>query len=193
MPRLFETIAQNGRTILYILVGLVVISLSGVALSSQFSDHPKCTTDKILTAPEVRARFPGQWVICGDDSYAEVNPAFASKWHDYMGKVMYLLGSTTSWSERLDCNRFVTIKLAVIYLRYLVDTWHQNGAAQSPAVGEFWYTPDNGEPDAVTKRKPTHAVIVDIEGGLVSFRDIYTEHLLLLSPAERASAFLIKF
>lgn len=171
---------------------LVVLALT-IAACSQFADSTPCTTGRTYTAAEVRALFPGQAVICGDTTYAEVNPAFAPKWHDYTGSVMSLLGMSSNWSTTFDCNRFANVKLAVIHVRYLVDTWNARKPSQGPAAGEYWYRPDAGKPDAATGLKPGHAILVTIEGGAVTFRDIYSPRALTLSAVERRSAMLIKF
>ncbi len=175
-------------------IGLILsLPLWFLFACSQFADSTPCTTGRVLTAAQVRALFPGQTVICGDQSYAEVNPAFAPKWHDYTGSVMSLLGMSAKWSTTFDCNRFANVKLTVIHVRYLVDTWNERKPGQAPAAAEFWYIPDASKPDPVTGARVGHAIVVTIEGGAVTFRDIYTARALTLSATERRSAMLIKF
>jgi len=111
------------------------LALSALLLSfaiwgcSQFADSIPATTQKVLTRIEVLDHFPGKFVIFGDATYAEVNPAFAERWHSYTAKVMDLLGMSSNWTEQFDCNRFANVKLAVIHIRFLVDTW----LARNPA------------------------------------------------------------
>ena len=161
---------------------------------SQFADSTPCTTSTVYTAAQIRGFFPNHSVIQGDISYAEVNPAFAPKWHDYMGKVMSLLGMAANWTNQFDCNRFANVKLAVIHIRFLVDTWHKRQPGTSPAAGEFWFIP-GAIPGGwlANLGRPGHAIVVTIEGGQKTFRDIYTERALTLTAAEQESAYLIKF
>lgn len=177
----------------YFLLALAAVTLAfgGVAACSQFADSTPATTSVVLTQAQLRAHFPGQSVIVGDTSYVEVNPAFAAKWHDYTGSVMNLLGMASNWSAQFDCNRFANVKLAVIHIRFLVDTWHARNPGQGPACGEYWYLPANLP--LVNGQRQGHAILVTIEGGRRVFRDIYSSRELALSPAEVQSAFLIKF
>jgi hypothetical protein len=167
---------------------LFLISLSVILFwgCSQFADSIPATTTKVISNEDVRALFPGHFVYCGDASYAEVNPAFAEKWHSYMGKVMDLLGMATNWSNQFDCNRFANVKLAVIHVRFLVDTWHKRNPGQGPAAAEFWYLVGG-------QAGQGHAIIATIENGQVAFRDIYSSKVLNLTQEEKDSAFLIKF
>lgn len=156
---------------------------------SQFPDSIKCTTDRTFSQAELRNFFPGKVIICGDSSYAEVNPAFSEKWHSYTSRVMDILGMSPNWSQQFDCNRFTLVKLAVIHIRFLVDTWHARNPVQSPAAGEIWYIPDNQPLGQVNG----HSTIVTIEGGRKVYRDIYSSKILTLSPFEESSIWMIKF
>ena len=157
---------------------------------SQFPDSVKCTTGKTLTQVEIRNLFPRAPVIFGDTSYAEVNPAFSEKWHSYTSKVMDVLGMAPNWSQQFDCNRFALVKLAVIHIRFLVDTWHSRNPGQAPAAGELWYTPDL-QPSG--GQKVGHAILVTIEGGRKVYRDIYSSKELTLSSSEENSIWMVKF
>lgn len=185
---------MNRRTWLTILLTVLAFSPWLLNSCSQFADSVKCTTEVTLTVQQIRAHFPHNYVVVGDSVYAEVNPEFAPKWHDYTGRVMNLLGMSPKWNERFDCNRFATVKQAVIYVRFLVDTWHSWKPGTSPASGEYWYTP-NAAPGGISANfgRPGHAIIVTIEGGKKVFRDIYSARELPLTQAEQDSAYLVKF
>jgi hypothetical protein len=180
----------------FILCLVVALLLSATAFwgCSQFGDSIKATTGVVHTGAHVASFFPGKTVLLGDASYAEVNPAFAPKWHSYTASVMDMLGMATNWSAQFDCNRFANVKLAVIHVRFLVDTWHARAPGQGPAVAEYWYTPNAVYGGAAANQgRPTHAILVTIEGGRRVFRDIYTSNALTLTAFETESAFLVKF
>lgn len=168
------------------LVALLVLPFG----CSQFSDSTKCTGPRSYTQAEVRAMFnPLTLVLMGDANYAEVNPEFAGPWHDYTNKVMNLLGMAPNWNQQFDCNRFALMKLAVIHVRFLVDTWHSRNPAQAPAAGEIWYTPDSTRAAGIR-----HAIIVTIEtGGRKVYRDIYSAKELRLTQTEEDSIGMVKF
>lgn len=181
------------RLRLRLLLTAALAFVLAVGACSQFPDSVPCTTGKVYTRFDIIAMFPNKYVLMADESYAEVNPAFAAQWHKYANSVMDLLGMTPNWSSQFDCNRFALVKLAVIHVRYLVDTWHKRAPSQAVAAGECWYFPENGKPDPTTGLKPGHAIVVTIENGGPAFRDIYTDRQLFLTPQERASIFLLKF
>ena len=182
------------RSLLLSTLAFLVAPLLALWGCSQFGDAIKCTTEVTLTVPQLRTYFPNHIVIVGDTTYAEVNPLFAPKWHDYTGRVMSLLGMSPNWSQQFDCNRFANVKLAVIHVRFLVDTWHARKPGASPAVAEFWYTP-HATPGGIAynRGKPGHAILVTIEGGKRVFRDIYSAKTLNLTQHEVDSAYLVKF
>lgn len=183
---------MTSRRFLLIAFACVTIPLGLLVKGcSQFADSSPATIGPVITAQQVVAFFPGKTVIVGDQTYAEVNPAFSPKWHDYTASVMSMLGMSTKWSEQFDCNRFANVKLAVIHVRFLVDTWNARQPGQGPAAGEFWYLPD-GLP-LVNGARQGHAILVTIEGGRRVFRDIYSSRELTLSIVEQQSVYLIKF
>lgn len=170
---------------------LAVLILSSFWGCSQFSDSTKVTTGRSFTQSEVRAHFsPLTLVLMADSSYAEVNSEFANgEWHSYTNKVMDLLGMAPNWSNQFDCNRFALVKLTVIHVRYLVDTWHARNPAQAPAAGEVWYLPDTNRVTGIR-----HAIVVAIEtGGRKVYRDIYSSKEVRLSQTEEESIGLVKF
>lgn len=102
---------------------------------------------------------------------------------------MDLLGMAPNWSNQFDCNRFALVKLTVIHVRYLVDTWHARNPAQAPAAGEVWYLPDANRATGIR-----HAIVVAIEtGGRKVYRDIYSSKEVRLSQTEEESIGLVKF
>lgn len=180
------------RSLLFTLAALPLAWL--VKGCSQLPDSTKCVTDRVHSRNELASFYPGKYVICGDTSYSEVNPAFAEKWHSYTSKVMNLLGMSPTWSEQFDCNRFANVKLTVIHIRFLVDTWHARQPGAGAAAGEAWYIP-NAVPGGqiLNAGRPAHAIIATIEGGQRMFRDIYTSKTITLTQAEYDSIFLLKF
>jgi hypothetical protein len=99
---------------------------------------------------------------------------------------MFMLGMAANWTEQFDCNRFATIKVAVMHVRYLVDTWLDRKPASAPAVGEFYYNIGGVEGRG-------HAIIVTIENGKKTYRDVYSSKELTLTTEEEASVLYIKF
>lgn len=173
------------RRWLWLLAILVLIAVG----CSQLSDSVKPTTDKVYTGAQVRAMFPTlNGVLLADETYAEVNPEYAQSWHDTTGRVMSFLGMSAQWSQTFDCNRFVNVKLAVIHVRYLVNTWHARKPSQSAAAGEVWYVAQG-----TGGLRGSHATVVTIEAGKPVFRDVYSSRVLPLTQDEIATINLIKF
>ncbi len=181
------------RYLKWSLVAALFLSMT-VWIASCSKNYNKCVTPQVLTGAEVRALFPGKIVNLGDTSYQVVNSGFASDWDSWTDRTIMYLGATPVWRTQFDCNRFTSIKLAVMSVRFIVDTFHDSNVAQAPAAGEIWYIPDvapNGFKGA------GHSSIVTIESGTTGprlvYRDIYSATELKMSQREIQSIYFIRF
>ena len=171
------------------LITLALAASTGIVSCSK--NYNRCVTDKVITQAELRAIVPFPVVYCADQTYQAVNPAFATDWDNWTDKVISYLGATSVWRAEFDCNRFTTLKLAVISVRYVVDTFHLRRIAQAPAAGEIWYIPARAPVGS------SHSAIITLEdspaGPKIVYRDTYSANELKLTPAEVNSIFFIRF
>lgn len=192
------------KKILYVsLVTLSLLFFWGCA-EKRIKSSPRIDIKETVYRADISNLFPGKFVSFGDNSYSLVNMAALDRWRSNFENVLFILGTPAKWRENFDCNRFSLFKMGVGQVMYFVDSFHTSNAAQSIAIGEFWYSPDglpqklvdigNGQ-KILTKQGHAINVIITKENDKVvaKFVDIYTGKIMNLSVTEINSAYLIKF
>lgn len=122
--------------------------------------------------------------VAGDELYATVSSDWILDFYLEFRKELFAKG-VTKWDERFDCNHFAGYFVELAQTKFYLDNFQSRSAAQTLALGMYWYRQDSA---------PTsHAVVVAITEIGVRFFDPQTGKFIVLSPAERASAFLVVF
>jgi hypothetical protein len=135
---------------------------------------------RVLAASEVSAALG--FAYTGDTGYAQVRSAQLPALYDNFRSEIFRQG-VTKWDERFDCNHFAAYYVALAQTRFYIENFHAATRAQSLAVGVFWYHSTRGPHAIVCALTERGAVFIEPQNG----REI------TLTPAERASAFLVAF
>lgn len=136
---------------------------------------------RVIPAAEVSAALG--FAYTGDTGYAQVRSAQLPAIYDNFRSEIFRQG-VTKWDERFDCNHFAAYYVALAQTRFYIDNFHAETHAQSLAVGVFWYRPARGG---------AHAIVCAITERGAVFIEPQTGREITLTPAERASAFLVAF
>lgn len=145
---------------------------------------PAPTTGRVLTPLDVQmaAGFP---VILKDASYAEVSSVWLTSFYDDYRKVLSREG-VVHWEQTFDCDDFASFYVSFAAVRFFTATWHTPLPAESLALGEYWYRPDNST-------GANHAIVT----ALTERGQIYIEpqsgRELNLTVSEKLSRYLVKF
>ena len=152
-------------------------------LSSIFKrKQPALTTGRILT-PKQLCDGVGYPVISSDAAYAEVSSQWLRSYYEDFREVLFREG-VTGYDNRFDCDDFGLMYIGLANMRYYRAAWHSDSAAQSLALGEFWY---------ITAAGQSHAVVVAFTERGRLFIEPQTGRELSLTPSEVVSAYLVKF
>ena len=127
----------------------------------------------------------------GDGPYALVrSDALSSYYADFRAQLFK--EGVTKWNDRFDCNHFASYYIAKAQTAYYLANFHSTTPAQTLALAEVWYRPGGG-----LKGHAVVAALVDNSPPTgpptLVFVEPQTGQRFDMTPAERASVFLVKW
>lgn len=122
-------------------------------------------------------------LLLGSETYAQVSSAWLASFYDDFRAVLFREGITRA-DAGFDCNAFAAFYVALANVRFYTATYPSTTPGRLLALGEFWYRRQSGE---------GHAVVIAMTERGETFIEPQTGKQITLTPAERASAMLIKF
>lgn len=123
--------------------------------------------------------------ICGSSAYAEVNRDWLVwAYDDFKAELAKGAYGVISWTDRSKCTFFTTKFEGYAQGRFFAQAFHSQIAANSIAVGAFWYPVTVGE---------GHALCVVVTQNGREFFDPQSGRFVELTQAQYGNAFLRKF
>lgn len=118
----------------------------------------------------------------GGKEYAEVSSVWLRQFYDKYRSELAGLG-IVKWDERFDCRRFAGMFTELAQTEFFLKAFHERVAANTLALGQVWYRPDNS--------LTGHAIVVAFtERGRV-FLDPQNGRELTLSLQEENSIYMV--
>lgn len=134
----------------------LLVALSAFTVKYAYETQPQPPA-LVLSAAAVNFILPG-WT--GDSSYAVVGHDSLADYQRTFNRVLSRQGFVRG-NERFDCNRYVSLWVALAHASYARETWHTEGAAQALALAEVWHHREKG---------PGHAIVAAVtDRGLVFY------------------------
>lgn len=119
-----------------------------------------------------------------DETYAPVSLSALPGFYDDLKAVLDRQG-LTRWDNRYDCTHFASLYVALARARYAAQAWHAPASApQTLALAEVWYR---------SASRGNHAIVAALTAGGLVFIEPQTGEILNLTPAEKASAYFVKW
>lgn len=135
-------------------------------------------TGKLLTKDVVLAQVPHAYL--GDPAYAEVNSGWLPVFYEKYREELFRSG-IMHWDARFTCKHFAGYYAAMAQADYYYATFHTYTAANSLAIGTFWYIRADGR---------GHAIIVALTERGRLFIEPQTGKEVALTPTELSHSFL---
>jgi hypothetical protein len=164
--------------------GFLVLSLALVAGLFLFPSCAKKEASPLASGQLVQnpgLALPG---FVGDGPYAVVKAdALPGFYSDFKAELFDK--GVVKWDERFDCNHFASYYIAKAQVGYYLANFHSSTPAQTLALAEVWYRPGGGIKG--------HAIVAALTDQGLVFIEPQTGGRLTLTPAERASCYLVKW
>lgn len=139
------------------------------------------STGQVVKASAIRSVLPT--AILGDDSYEVVNSASLKSMQAEFARRLTQMGLQPKWDRRFDCNKLTETFVVVAQVGHATRNWNSSNAANSLAVGEFWFMRDDAT---------AHAIVFAVtERGLI-FWDPQTASEVQLTPKQRQRVLMAK-
>lgn len=166
---------------------LLLVFLTILLASCAKKEASPLSSGQVVQNPAVDSQLFG---FVGDGPYAVVKSDALPAYYDAFRADLFKEG-VTKWDARFDCNHFAGYYIAKAQMRYYLANFHASTPAQTLALAEVWYRPGGG--------KGGHAVVAALTSNSptgppqLEFIEPQTGGRFQLTPAERASVFLVKW
>lgn len=164
-----------------LLLGLVIwIVALGCGCSKSSGSTAVKTSGAVVTSVQLNAEFG--YVYAGDQTYAVVKSETLKGFYDDFRQQIFDQG-VVNWDDRFDCNHFAGYYVALAQTRYYLANFQSRSAANTLALGTYWYHSAKGG----------HAIVAAMTERGVVFIEPQTGKEVNLTDAEKQSAYLKVF